>query len=134
MYIFSILYLLKCLSHSQQNFNSNQYFVSLYSLSSYHVLSLFFQVRELVSECQCPTQFPMIRVSEGKYRIGDTQVLIFVRVRLLLKTQCQSYNTIEFFKRSFFFSNCCNIFFCFVMLLIARTEAIRNCLNISFIL
>ena len=41
---------------------------------------LCFQVRELVSECQCPTQFPMIRVSEGKYRIGDTQVLIFVRV------------------------------------------------------
>ncbi len=41
------------------------------------------QVRELVSECQCPTQFPMIRVSEGKYRIGDTQILIFVRVRIL---------------------------------------------------
>ena len=40
-----------------------------------------FQVRELVSDCQCPTQFPMIRVAEGKYRIGDTQVLIFVRVR-----------------------------------------------------
>ena len=34
-----------------------------------------------MSECQCPTQFPMIRVSEGKYRIGDTKVLIFVRVR-----------------------------------------------------
>ena len=33
-----------------------------------------------MSECQCPTQFPMIRVSEGKYRIGDTQTLIFVRV------------------------------------------------------
>ena len=33
-----------------------------------------------MSECQCPTQFPMIRVSEGKYRIGDTKVLIFVRV------------------------------------------------------
>merc|ERR1712226_1742856 len=39
--------------------------------------SLDEMVRELVSECQCPTQFPMIRVSEGKYRIGDTQVLIF---------------------------------------------------------
>lgn len=43
-------------------------------------LFLILQVRELVSECQCPTQFPMIRVAEGKYRIGDTQVLIFVRV------------------------------------------------------
>eukprot|EP00095_Tigriopus_kingsejongensis_P009126 maker-scaffold595_size129005-snap-gene-0.20 protein:Tk09126 transcript:maker-scaffold595_size129005-snap-gene-0.20-mRNA-1 annotation:"hypothetical protein TcasGA2_TC015122" len=42
--------------------------------------SLDEMVRELVSECQCPTQFPMIRVSEGKYRIGDTKVLIFVRI------------------------------------------------------
>ena len=49
-----------------------------------HTNDFFFtfslQVREIVSECQCPTQFPMIRVSEGKYRIGDTQTLIFVRV------------------------------------------------------
>ena len=57
---------------------------------TYSIISNFphcfkFQVRELVSECQCPTQFPMIRVSEGKYRIGDTQVLIFVRVRTYCK-------------------------------------------------
>lgn len=38
------------------------------------------QVRDLVEKCTCPSQFPMIRVSEGKYRIGDTKVLIFVRV------------------------------------------------------
>jgi hypothetical protein len=38
------------------------------------------QVRDLVERCTCPVQFPMIRVSEGKYRIGDTKVLIFVRV------------------------------------------------------
>ncbi|KAJ9583507.1 hypothetical protein L9F63_022148, partial [Diploptera punctata] len=37
-------------------------------------------VRDLVERCTCPVQFPMIRVSEGKYRIGDTKVLIFVRV------------------------------------------------------
>lgn len=42
--------------------------------------SLSFQVRDLVEKCTCPSQFPMIRVSEGKYRIGDTKVLIFVRV------------------------------------------------------
>nr|CAH7747733.1 unnamed protein product [Callosobruchus chinensis] len=36
-------------------------------------------VRDLVEQCTCPTQFPMIRVSDGKYRIGDTKVLIFVR-------------------------------------------------------
>ena len=34
----------------------------------------------MVEECQCPIQFPMIRVAEGKYRIGETKVLIFVRV------------------------------------------------------
>ena len=34
----------------------------------------------MVEECQCPIQFPMIRVSEGKYRIGETQTHIFVRV------------------------------------------------------
>nr|CAD7426434.1 unnamed protein product [Timema monikensis] len=37
-------------------------------------------VRDLVERCKCPVQFPMIRVSEGKYRIGDTKVLIFVRI------------------------------------------------------
>ncbi|XP_066255859.1 GAS2-like protein pickled eggs [Euwallacea similis] len=42
--------------------------------------SLDEMVRDLVSLCTCPTQFPMIRVSEGKYRIGDTKVLIFVRI------------------------------------------------------
>ena len=34
----------------------------------------------MVEECQCASQFSMVRVSEGKYRIGDTKILIFVRV------------------------------------------------------
>lgn len=42
--------------------------------------SLDEMVRELVEKCTCPSQFPMVRVSEGKYRIGDTKVLIFVRI------------------------------------------------------
>ncbi len=56
-------------------------------LNSFQWIDYFFhfQVREMVSECQCPTQFPMIRVSEGKYRIGDTKVLIFVRVSFSLQ-------------------------------------------------
>eukprot|EP00092_Neocalanus_flemingeri_P046672 GFUD01052575.1.p1 GENE.GFUD01052575.1~~GFUD01052575.1.p1 ORF type:complete len:151 (-),score=18.43 GFUD01052575.1:96-491(-) len=37
-------------------------------------------VRELVQECTCPTQFPMVYVSEGRYRIGDSKYLIFVRI------------------------------------------------------
>lgn len=58
------------------------FFLSLLPIhfSCPYLFILHSQVRELVSECQCPSQFPMIRVSDGKYRIGDTKVLIFVRV------------------------------------------------------
>ncbi|KOX69634.1 GAS2-like protein 1 [Melipona quadrifasciata] len=45
-----------------------------------HMTHRVSKVRDLVERCTCPTQFPMIRVSEGKYRIGDTKVLIFVRI------------------------------------------------------
>uniref|UniRef100_A0A8D2QET9 Calponin-homology (CH) domain-containing protein n=1 Tax=Zonotrichia albicollis TaxID=44394 RepID=A0A8D2QET9_ZONAL len=41
------------------------------------------QVQHLVSRCTCPVQFPMIKISEGKYRVGDSDSLIFVRVSLL---------------------------------------------------
>uniref|UniRef100_A0A8C3J3I4 GAS2-like protein 2 n=1 Tax=Calidris pygmaea TaxID=425635 RepID=A0A8C3J3I4_9CHAR len=34
----------------------------------------------LVSRCTCPVQFPMIKISEGKYRVGDSDTLIFVRI------------------------------------------------------
>ncbi|NWX19134.1 GA2L2 protein, partial [Aegotheles bennettii] len=37
-------------------------------------------VQHLVSRCTCPIQFPMIKISEGKYRVGDSDTLIFVRV------------------------------------------------------
>uniref|UniRef100_A0A250YKH9 GAS2-like protein 1 n=1 Tax=Castor canadensis TaxID=51338 RepID=A0A250YKH9_CASCN len=37
-------------------------------------------VREILGHCACPDQFPMIKVSEGKYRVGDSSLLIFVRV------------------------------------------------------
>uniref|UniRef100_A0A8C4UMJ5 GAS2-like protein 2 n=1 Tax=Falco tinnunculus TaxID=100819 RepID=A0A8C4UMJ5_FALTI len=30
--------------------------------------------------CTCPVQFPMIKISEGKYRVGDSDTLIFVRI------------------------------------------------------
>lgn len=33
-----------------------------------------------MGRCTCPDQFPMIKVSEGKYRVGDSSLLIFVRV------------------------------------------------------
>ncbi|XP_064892528.1 GAS2-like protein 2 isoform X2 [Columba livia] len=37
-------------------------------------------VQHLVSRCTCPIQFPMIKISEGKYRVGDSDTLIFVRI------------------------------------------------------
>ncbi|GIX73479.1 GAS2-like protein 1 [Caerostris extrusa] len=38
------------------------------------------RVAELLNRCSCPAQFPMLRVGDGKYRIGETQLLIFVRI------------------------------------------------------
>ncbi|KFU89754.1 GAS2-like 1, partial [Chaetura pelagica] len=38
-------------------------------------------VREILGCCSCPSQFPMVKVSEGKYKVGDSSTLIFVRVR-----------------------------------------------------
>ncbi|XP_053313015.1 GAS2-like protein 1 [Spea bombifrons] len=37
-------------------------------------------VREILGCCRCPSQFPMIKISEGKYQVGDSNTLIFVRV------------------------------------------------------
>ncbi|XP_062483775.1 GAS2-like protein 1 isoform X3 [Pezoporus occidentalis] len=37
-------------------------------------------VREILECCSCPSQFPMVKVSEGKYKVGDSNTLIFVRV------------------------------------------------------
>uniref|UniRef100_A0A8C4RUK0 Growth arrest specific 2 like 2 n=1 Tax=Erpetoichthys calabaricus TaxID=27687 RepID=A0A8C4RUK0_ERPCA len=34
----------------------------------------------LVSRCTCPTVFPMVKVSEGKYKVGDSNTIIFVRI------------------------------------------------------
>ncbi|CAL1531954.1 unnamed protein product [Lymnaea stagnalis] len=42
--------------------------------------SLDERVRDLISRCTCPIQFPMIKVGEGKYKIGDSHNLIFVRI------------------------------------------------------
>ncbi|MEE6509319.1 hypothetical protein FKM82_025562 [Ascaphus truei] len=37
-------------------------------------------VQYLVSRCTCPVQFSMFKVSEGKYRVGESNTLIFVRI------------------------------------------------------
>nr|XP_015222789.1 PREDICTED: GAS2-like protein 2 [Lepisosteus oculatus] len=38
------------------------------------------RVQYLVSRCTCPSQFSMLKVSEGKYKVGDSGTLIFVRI------------------------------------------------------
>uniref|UniRef100_A0A8B9TQP4 GA2L2 protein n=1 Tax=Anas platyrhynchos TaxID=8839 RepID=A0A8B9TQP4_ANAPL len=35
---------------------------------------------QMVGRCTCPVQFPMIKISDGKYRVGDSDTLIFVRI------------------------------------------------------
>ncbi|XP_060719342.1 GAS2-like protein 2A [Tachysurus vachellii] len=37
-------------------------------------------VQYLISRCTCPSQFPMVKISEGKYRVGDSNTIIFVRI------------------------------------------------------
>ncbi|XP_068021512.1 GAS2-like protein 2 [Melanerpes formicivorus] len=37
-------------------------------------------VQHLVSRCTCPVQFPMVKLSDGKYRVGDSDSVIFVRI------------------------------------------------------
>lgn len=56
----------------------------------FHILSLWcsnddflLQVKWLAGRCTCPVQFPIIKVGEGKYKIGDSQTLVFVRVRII---------------------------------------------------
>ena len=86
----------------QSNFPLGLSFDTVDDVSTFVTIFLTFQVRELVSECQCPTQFPMIRVAEGKYRIGDTQVLIFVRVSVKCSVVHQKLNIIDGFYLSDF--------------------------------
>ncbi|XP_039741873.1 GAS2-like protein 2 [Pteropus medius] len=45
-----------------------------------HFRNLDQMVQNLVSHCTCPVQFSMVKVSEGKYRVGDSNTLIFIRV------------------------------------------------------
>nr|XP_003226846.1 PREDICTED: GAS2-like protein 1 [Anolis carolinensis]XP_008117977.1 PREDICTED: GAS2-like protein 1 [Anolis carolinensis] len=45
-----------------------------------HLRNLDELVREILGHCSCPSQFPMVKVSEGKYKVGDSNALIFVRV------------------------------------------------------
>ncbi|ELW61736.1 GAS2-like protein 2 [Tupaia chinensis] len=45
-----------------------------------HFRNLDQMVQSLVSHCRCPVQFSMVKVSEGKYRVGDSSTLIFIRI------------------------------------------------------
>lgn len=44
------------------------------------MMSLDEMVRKILNRCTCEFQYPMIRVSEGKYRIGESLTFIFVRI------------------------------------------------------
>lgn len=44
------------------------------------MMSLDEMVRDLLGRCTCPQTFPMHRIAEGKYQIGDSLTVIFVRI------------------------------------------------------
>ena len=71
----------------------------------FHILSLqssdvdfLLQVKWLAGRCTCPVQFPIVKVGEGKYKIGDSQTLVFVRVRIITYFFVQEFQI--FFKFS----------------------------------
>ncbi|KAL5016321.1 hypothetical protein ScPMuIL_005910 [Solemya velum] len=37
-------------------------------------------VQELAHRCTCPVQFVIMKVGEGKYRVGESQTLVFIRI------------------------------------------------------
>jgi hypothetical protein len=37
----------------------------------------------MTNSCCCAQRFPVIRIGEGKYRIGESGTIIFIRVCLL---------------------------------------------------
>lgn len=45
-----------------------------------HFHNLDQMVQSLVSHCTCPVQFSMVKISDGKYRVGDSNTLIFIRI------------------------------------------------------
>ncbi|XP_076816383.1 uncharacterized protein LOC143462202 [Clavelina lepadiformis] len=42
--------------------------------------SLDEMVQYILGMCTCPSQFPMVKVSDGKYKVGDSANLIFMRI------------------------------------------------------
>jgi hypothetical protein len=54
--------------------------VSVAQIITNDLKSLHKRVVELLNLCSCPSQFPMIKMADGKYRIGDTKTVIFVRI------------------------------------------------------
>uniref|UniRef100_H2XPE8 GAR domain-containing protein n=1 Tax=Ciona intestinalis TaxID=7719 RepID=H2XPE8_CIOIN len=42
--------------------------------------SLDEMVQYILGMCTCPSQFPMVKVADGKYKVGDSESLIFMRI------------------------------------------------------
>ena len=41
----------------------------------------------MTNSCCCAQRFPVIRLGEGKYRIGEGGTIIFIRVKLLFRLE-----------------------------------------------
>lgn len=42
--------------------------------------NVFLKVCKIANSCCCSQRFPVIRIGEGKYRIGENGTIIFIRV------------------------------------------------------
>ena len=44
----------------------------------------YLQVIELISQCQCQKQFFAKKISDGKYQVGESRNVIFIRVKYVI--------------------------------------------------
>lgn len=62
-----------------KNFLPRKYLTKFYSFEKNLKIPTLIQVVQLLCQCTCPTQFPMVRIGDGKYKVGD-KLIIFVRI------------------------------------------------------
>lgn len=53
------------------------------SIKLENVINLHRHVCSIAERCTCEKQFPVVKIGEGKYRIGNTKNIVFIRVSRL---------------------------------------------------
>ena len=50
-------------------------------------INIYIKVQYYLGQCSCPTMFTLRKVGDGKYQIGDSKALIYMRVNIIISTQ-----------------------------------------------